>query len=220
MTTINLSRLHFPVTTLGPGRRIGVWLQGCSIRCPGCISMDTWAERRGATTVVAVMTALRPWLGDAEGITVSGGEPFDQPVALRALLAALRAESAIDVFVYSGHPFEKIAEDVNAMHGLIDALMSDPFERETPQTLVLRGSDNQRLHLLTELGRRRFGDFDRDIADSERRFDIMVDEDGSAWLAGIPAPDDFARLRDALAAAGHDAATSEDRRRSPLIGDV
>lgn len=37
-----LSRLHFPVTTLGPGRRIGVWFQGCSIRCAGCISRDTW----------------------------------------------------------------------------------------------------------------------------------------------------------------------------------
>ncbi len=161
MTPINLSRVHFPVTTLGPGRRIGVWLQGCSIRCPGCISMDTWAEGRGATTVASVMAALRPWLGHADGITVSGGEPFDQSAALRALLTALRTETAIDVFVYSGHPFERIAQDVSAMHGLIDALMSDRFQREAPQTLALRGSDNQRLHLLTELGRKRFGDLDR-----------------------------------------------------------
>ncbi len=218
MTAINLSRLHFPVTTLGPGRRIGIWLQGCSVRCPGCISMDTWTHGRGATTVAAVMTALRPWLGDAEGITVSGGEPFDQPKALRVLLTALRNESQVDVFVYSGHPFERIKEDVSAMYGLIDAVMSDPFEKRTPQTLALRGSDNQRLHLLTALGRKRFGAFDRVIATSDRRFDIMVDEDGSAWLAGIPGRDDFARLGDALAAAGHRAATSEDRRSPPRIG--
>lgn len=37
-----LSRMHFPVTTLGPGDRIGIWFQGCSIRCTGCISKDTW----------------------------------------------------------------------------------------------------------------------------------------------------------------------------------
>ena len=31
----------FPlVTTLGPGRRIGLWLQGCSFRCPGCMTPE------------------------------------------------------------------------------------------------------------------------------------------------------------------------------------
>ncbi|WP_461325238.1 4Fe-4S cluster-binding domain-containing protein [Bradyrhizobium diazoefficiens] len=44
---ISVSRIHFPVTTLGPGRRLGIWFQGCSIRCPGCISMDTWMEGAG-----------------------------------------------------------------------------------------------------------------------------------------------------------------------------
>jgi anaerobic ribonucleoside-triphosphate reductase activating protein len=81
MTSIALSRLHFPVTTLGPGRRIGIWLQGCSIRCPGCISADTWAAAQGQTTTEAVVDAIILWLPDAEGITVSGGEPFDQPEA-------------------------------------------------------------------------------------------------------------------------------------------
>ncbi len=39
---ILLNKAHFPVTVLGPGRRIGIWLQGCSIGCAGCISQDTW----------------------------------------------------------------------------------------------------------------------------------------------------------------------------------
>ena len=54
-TPISLSRLHFPVTTLGPGRRIGIWFQGCSIRCPGCISADTWAFRTAAAMVTDVL---------------------------------------------------------------------------------------------------------------------------------------------------------------------
>ena len=41
MTMLALSRMHFPVTTLGPGNRIGIWVQGCTIRCPGCVSADT-----------------------------------------------------------------------------------------------------------------------------------------------------------------------------------
>ncbi|TPQ52868.1 radical SAM protein [Prosthecomicrobium hirschii] len=215
MTAIFISRMHFPVTTLGPGRRIGIWLQGCSIRCPGCISMDTWATDRGRTSVAQVMEMVRGWLPEAGGITLSGGEPFDQPEALHALLKALRAESRMDVFAYSGHPYERIAGHIAAMDGLIDALMSDPYEQATAQTLALRGSDNQRLHLLTPLGRARFASFDRPVSDAERRFDVMLDEDGAAWLAGVPARDDFRRLRFALAGAGHDAVTSEDRRVVP-----
>jgi anaerobic ribonucleoside-triphosphate reductase activating protein len=97
MTSITLSRLHFPVTTLGPGKRIGIWLQGCSIRCPGCISADTWSATEGLTTTEAVIEALLPWLPDAEGITISGGEPFDQPEALQILLRELRCLSPLDI---------------------------------------------------------------------------------------------------------------------------
>lgn len=102
-TTVNLSRIHFPVTTLGPGRRIGIWFQGCSIRCPGCISMDTWTHGRGTTTIAEVVDAISPWLSTADGITVSGGEPFDQREALFELLARLRALTAADILVFTGY---------------------------------------------------------------------------------------------------------------------
>jgi len=103
--SIALSRIHFPVTTLGPGRRIGIWLQGCSIRCPGCISMDTWAPGRGITTIDDVVSAIAQWIPTADGITISGGEPFDQPVALMELLGRLRSLTEADVLVFTGHPW-------------------------------------------------------------------------------------------------------------------
>ncbi|HZI36693.1 MAG TPA: 4Fe-4S cluster-binding domain-containing protein, partial [Acidimicrobiia bacterium] len=27
----------------GPGRRAALWVQGCSIRCPGCFNPHSWA---------------------------------------------------------------------------------------------------------------------------------------------------------------------------------
>ncbi len=215
MTAIALSRIHFPVTTLGPGRRVGVWVQGCSIRCPGCISADTWGHGRGMTTVEAVVQAVGPWLEEADGITISGGEPFDQPEALLALLRALRARTLTDVLVYSGHPVEAIAPWLTVADGLIDALISDPYLDDAPQTLPLRGSDNQRLHLLTDLGRRRFTASEQPFRVPERRFDVMFDADGQVFLAGIPPRGDLARLRAALAAAGHAAWTSQAPGGSP-----
>ena len=87
---LSLSRVHFPVTTLGPGRRLGIWFQGCSIRCPGCISADTWGPGKRRVGIAQLLEQLTPWLAEAEGITLSGGEPFDQFPALLALLQGLR----------------------------------------------------------------------------------------------------------------------------------
>jgi anaerobic ribonucleoside-triphosphate reductase activating protein len=212
--SIALSRIHFPVTTLGPGRRIGIWFQGCSIRCPGCISMDTWAEGRGLTTIDEVVNAIAHWIPATEGITISGGEPFDQPGALFELLNRLRSLTATDVLVFTGHPWTKVSEMVVASPGLIDALVTGPFDFNQSQTLALRGSDNQELHFLTEMGHARFARFQRPIAEAERALDVMFDDRGDVWFAGIPGRDDFRRLREMLENAGARLSTSEDKRPS------
>lgn len=206
---LGLSRLHFPVTTLGPGRRIGIWFQGCSIRCPGCVSADTWGSSRGASTVARVLEMIEGWLGQADGVTISGGEPFDQPDALRALLAGIRSRTSVDVLVYSGYPIEHLREHLSGMNGIIDALISDPYDVNARHSLALRGSDNQRLHCLTTLGVERFAAFEREWRPEEAAFDLMVDENGSVWMVGIPRHGDMERLRDLLAAEGHEIVTSQ-----------
>ena len=40
MSRIRLHRIYYPVTALGPGRRLGIWVQGCARRCPGCLSPE------------------------------------------------------------------------------------------------------------------------------------------------------------------------------------
>jgi anaerobic ribonucleoside-triphosphate reductase activating protein len=211
MTDVAISRLHFPVTTLGPGRRVGIWFQGCSIRCAGCISVDTWPTDRGVTGVGRVLDAVKSWLAGADGITISGGEPFDQPEALRQLLLGLRSLTEGTILVYSGNEFEKLTGWLAESPGLIDALISDPYDYRAAQTLALRGSDNQRLHLLTRAGAAAFSSFDRPATADDLRLDAMFDPDGTVWFAGVPARGDLHRLREALAAQGHDVALSEGR---------
>lgn len=206
---IAISRMHFPVTTLGPGRRLGIWFQGCSIRCPGCISADTWATGRRGLELVELFRRMETWLNQAEGITISGGEPFDQLDALGALLRGLRERTAADILVYSGYAFENLTPALAALNGLIDALISDPFLLDAPQKLPIRGSDNQRLHRLTELGRSRFAGYD-EPAHGNGAFDVMFDDNGTVWLAGIPGRGDFERLRAQLQQLGHQVMTTED----------
>lgn len=207
---VAVSRVHFPVTTLGPGRRVGVWLQGCSLRCSGCISVDTWDGGRGEVEVDDLLDAVAAYAAEADGLTVSGGEPFEQPEALAALLREWRRVSDRSTFVFTGHEFADVETWLEANPGLVDGLMTGPFRSDLPQTLALRGSDNQRLHVLTGLGAE-FAAFDRLAAASDRRLDVMFDEDGEAWMAGIPARGDIGRLRRWLAAAGHRASTSAEQ---------
>lgn len=210
--TVDLSRIHFPVTTLGPGRRIGIWFQGCSIRCPGCISMDTWVQGFGTTKIDQVIDTISPWLSTADGITISGGEPFDQQDALFELLRELKQRAPTDILVFTGYQWSTISEAITTSPSLIDAVVTGPFLIDEPQTLALRGSDNQELHPITALGRARFESFDRPARESDRSFDVMFDDNGDVWLAGIPARGDFRRLRTILESDGSTLRISEDAR--------
>ncbi|MEY9881194.1 4Fe-4S single cluster domain-containing protein [Bradyrhizobium sp. USDA 329] len=214
---ISLSRIHFPVTTLGPGRRLGIWFQGCSIRCPGCISMDTWMEGRGNTTVEEVVNSIIPWISNADGITISGGEPFDQLDALLELTARIRSKTEADILVFTGYPWAHIRDVVGTSARTIDALITGPFDFEEKQTLALRGSDNQELHFITEKGRARFSSFERLADERDRSVDVMFDENGDVWLAGIPARNDFRRLQELLESNGSTLDTSEDKRISSKL---
>jgi anaerobic ribonucleoside-triphosphate reductase activating protein len=209
--TVAISRMHFPVTALGPGRRLGLWFQGCSIRCPGCISVDTWEPGRGMVDLDDLLAAIDSFTVVADGLTVSGGEPFDQPGPLAAILRLWRLRSARSVVVFTGREFEELSDWLREHPNLIDAIISGPFRADIPQTLAMRGSDNQRLHVLSDLGREMLP-YDEQTDPADRRLDIMFDENGLAWMAGIPARGDILRLRQALAGAGHQIVTSADRK--------
>ena len=207
---ITINKLHFPVTTLGYGRRVVIWTQGCSIHCPGCVSRDTWdAEPRHRIALDELLAGCAGWLAEADGVTISGGEPFDQPDALRELLKLLRVRQAGDLLVFSGYPHERLFAEHADILTLADVLISEPFVAQAGQTLALRGSDNQRVFLLTPLARERYPtDLDQRALDPQRRIDLMLEGD-DIWMAGIPEPGAMAKLREKLRALGYDTVTSD-----------
>src|SRR5262249_31752993 len=135
-----------------------------------------------------------------------------QAPALKALLRQLRERTAADIFVYSGYSFEVLQPLLVEMEGLVDALMTDPFIAGERQSLPLRGSDNQRLHLLTAEGRQRFASYCEPTR-GEPAFAGMFDEDGSVWFAGVPRQDEFGRIKEKLTKLGHGVTTTEDASR-------
>ena len=282
---IAVNRLHWPVTVLGPGRRVGIWMQGCSIGCPGCVSRDTWpalgegaagegspgdiisvgdlmaridalvdgasldrsdvssdVEARG-TAGRAVSGATR-WAGppslelagaawpDAassfgagvgpdsagagavgrdgvavDGVTVSGGEPLDQPEALEALLDVLRqwldgradpgAEIDTDIIVYTGYDEAAARDRCPAAFSLADAVIVGPYQAGEPGT-AWWGSGNQRLIARNEQLARRYH---QALGQAGGEVQVSVADEG-VFIIGIPRPRTLARVESKLAAAG------------------
>lgn len=149
------------------------------------------------------------WLERADGVTISGGEPFDQPEALAALVEAVRARSAGDLLIYSGYSKRAIEQNFPGILAQADVLISEPYRRSAGDSLMLRGSDNQRITLVTPLARQRYPE---DINNSkwaeERRLDVLV-TDNELWVAGIPRKGEMARLKKKLRALGYDCVTSD-----------
>ncbi len=201
--SIHISRVHFPITSLGFGARLGIWLQGCSIRCPGCVSRDTWAPKPGRVAFNQLVEVIEPWAKIADGLTVSGGEPFDQPAALAALLRWWRRSFHGDALVFSGYSSELLNERYPETLVDIDVLISDPFELKQTQNMPLRGSDNQRMHLLTPLARERYS-----AVTASNALDICFDGE-TVWIAGIPKLNDLKAIRSRLLELGISAATSD-----------
>ena len=205
---LQLNKAHYPVTALGPGRRIGIWTQGCSIQCPGCVSLDTWKPDRSKAIEVDALIAWckRVSAGRPDGITLSGGEPFDQPKALGALLDALvawRRECGLefDILCYSGYRVEKLRKDHPRLLGRIDALMCDPYVESLATARPWRGSDNQRLVPLTALGHSRYDAYVDTAGEERKRFQVVAD--GSRiWFVGIPHRGDLDRIEQACAERG------------------
>lgn len=204
-----LNKAHFPVTALGPGRRIGLWTQGCSIGCAGCISRDTWDPDPSTGIDVDELVAwCRRVAGDApEGVTISGGEPFDQPEALGELLTQLHRwrdalDEPFDILCYSGYRIEQLLRRHSALLERIDALICDPYVEALPTQRVWRGSRNQRLFPLTPLGEARYGEVTRcDEDPGPMRFQAVAD--GSRiWFVGIPRRGDMERVAAACKARG------------------
>lgn len=236
---LRVNRVHHPVTVLGYGTRLGIWVQGCPLACRGCIARDTWAPDGGMEMSVPELAGL--WrraieLG-ADGVTVSGGEPLAQPAALGNLLTAIadvRAELTgprrtaagfarreLDILVYTGYEPAELTAAQRLAIGAADVLITGRFEITAPTELVWRGSANQLMLLRTPLGRRRYASLVGYMPE-KAPMQVNVDTDG-IWLIGVPRAGDMGQLERALRQRGigvDSASWRARRRRRPASGDL
>ncbi len=90
---------------------------------------------------------------DVEGITISGGEPFEQPEELSKLLT-LAALSDLHRLVYTGYRYEELKTmknwSIDLCLGLTDMLIDGAYDWTIPQKHPWAGSGNQRILFLEQ----------------------------------------------------------------------
>ena len=133
----------------GPGFRFVCFVQGCTHHCPGCHNPDSHAPDGGKEMSVEEVGAELSKNPLTDGLTLSGGEPFQQAEDCLSL-ARLAHSRGLNVWSYTGYTYEFLrSQGTPAQQALldeIDVLVDGPFllERRT-LSLPWRGSDNQRV---------------------------------------------------------------------------
>lgn len=159
MTELNISHLQVNKDTLriaglqdesivdGPGVRLVVFTQGCRHKCLGCHNPETHDFSKGYDIEIeAIINKLKenPLL---DGITLSGGDPFEQAESC-SILARRAKDLGFNVVAYTGYTYEKLLK--NKKHSklleYVDILIDGKFEMDKIDlTLPFRGSSNQRI---------------------------------------------------------------------------
>lgn len=136
---------------LGPGDRFVIWVQGCHRRCFRCTSPELQIFDNGRTIDTDVLVDKICHTHNISGITISGGEPFEQSAALADLLIKLKAlRPVLTVILFTGYRLDQLKnEEYRKVLEHVDVLIDGEYIDALNDNKGLRGSSNQTIHFLT-----------------------------------------------------------------------
>jgi anaerobic ribonucleoside-triphosphate reductase activating protein len=195
-----LNRLQYPIYNLGPGKRIGIWTQGCSLHCPGCVSQSLWSHDGGkvfeAEHIAQVIIKVQHHF---DGVTITGGEPFEQYKPLLVFCSIINSYTDLTIFVFSGYYLEELQERYpdQLFMSYLDYLLDGRYEQGLHENCNARGSSNQHLYHF-ENGKPML----QEELFYGHRWSFAISDEGKVFLSGIPKKHDLAEIIDQFSQAG------------------
>lgn len=181
----------------GPGRRLVIWLQGCTFACPGCFNPEFQSSQGGLHINCYDMAELIAAAPGIEGVTFSGGEPLLQAASLLPLLHWVM-EKNLSVVCYSGYRFDELTAlgepSVNEFLSCCDILIDGRFDQEEKAALLWRGSRNQTVHFLSD----RYLDLKDEALASAATQAELIQGSGHLATTGFMPPDLWKKLQNRL----------------------
>jgi anaerobic ribonucleoside-triphosphate reductase activating protein len=151
-TTLRLHSFIPASRANGPGLRAVVWVQGCTLGCPGCFNPETHPAQGGEEIRVdSLAEKICNLESQVEGVTISGGEPLQQAKAAAVLCQQVRLKSRLSIVVFTGFDWDEVQRIPHAQTLLkhTDVLIAGRYNQTQRLGRDLRGSDNKRLFFLT-----------------------------------------------------------------------
>lgn len=151
---LNLGTIDRESIVVGPGIRFAIWVQGCTLHCTRCFNQWLWPHRR--THVISIYE-----LGDQilentkiEGVSFSGGEPFEQALPLARLCTYLKERRPqLTYLCYTGYTLSALQQrkdpEINSFLKELDILIDGPYIENLKGNYQWRGSKNQNIYFLT-----------------------------------------------------------------------
>ncbi|MCC5945688.1 MAG: anaerobic ribonucleoside-triphosphate reductase activating protein [Bernardetiaceae bacterium] len=165
----------------GPGCRYIIWVQGCSIHCKGCWNKDMWSfETKEEISVEKLVDRILKEKDFIEGVTLLGGEPFDQYTELLSLVKTLYQHN-LSVILYTGYEKEELKhKNYTEVLNYIDILISGRYvEKLRNMNLGLVGSSNQEITFYSDR-------YTSQSLSKTNQVEISITKTGKVLLYGYP----------------------------------
>lgn len=140
-------------TVNGEGLRSVLFVSGCNHACPGCqneaMQDPVFGESIPLSAIYERIMKNKPII---DGVTFSGGEPFDQYMELAELAKQLKAQD-LTIWCYTGYTYSELKQDPHkrVLLDLVDILVDGPFiASSSNENLKYRGSSNQHIYALQQ----------------------------------------------------------------------
>ena len=151
---MKIARILYPVRSLGPGTRLVIWTAGCKKKCKGCMSVELWNPDCGTDFKNSELTEIITKYASkhtVDGITISGGDPLEQPEELIDLVSGLKPVIN-DILVFTGFTIKELSEilgkeQFTTLKNNVSVLVDGRFEENNCDKNPLRGSANQKIHI-------------------------------------------------------------------------
>lgn len=122
----------------GPGVRTVIFFQGCDIHCKGCHNPSSWDISKGKPYEIEEFVKLLREKVVNKKITLSGGEPLMQKVAVSEMVKKL---PDFDIALYTGHEFSEIPTGILRN---VNYVKAGPFVEKLKSSIIpFVGSTNQ-----------------------------------------------------------------------------
>lgn len=179
MSTLRVAATAENCEVLAPEPSFGVWVQGCSICCPGCAAAALWDPEGGVVAEAGELARRARAAGSS--LALLGGEPLDQAEGAKELCETARA-AGLAVTLYTGYARDAAIERHPWILSCVDLLLAGPFMlARRREGLPFVGSDNQTVDYLTS----RYERHEPEGAACELR----IGADGGITLFGYPGAD-------------------------------